>query len=275
MKLIHLLAASALLSAPLSAQLTIESFETYPMPVANFAMLTTNVLDDTTVEPGGIGPNLVAPGVTFSTSGAFLQWNGNGYFGQTSQNICGSGTDLEVVFDPPVTNMTCTLHVFTAAPEVAVVEYYDGSGNLLATLPAVNISVPSGIGLAYTGIPLGKMRIVATVQPSSPIIDNLVFGGPDLEITGTCGTARTLTVGNLQPLGPVAIAYGPAGNFTIPSGPCAGLNIAMATPTLAGIFTADAGGNFTVNFNPPAGLCGLRVQAVDMTTCQASQVAFL
>lgn len=275
MNKLPLLAATALLSAPLSAQLSFESFETYPMPAANFAMLTTNVLDDTTVEPGGIGPNLVVPGVTFSTSGPFLQWNGNGYFGQLSQNICGAGTDLVVEFDPPVTNMTCTLHMFTGAPEVAVVEYYDGNGNLVATVPAVNINLPSGVGLAYTGIPLGKMRILATVQASSPIIDNLLFGGPDLEITGSCGGPRTLTVGNLQPLGPVAIAYGPAGNFTIPSGPCAGLNIAMATPTLAGIFTADAAGNFTVNFTPPSGLCGLRVQAVDMTTCQASQVAFL
>lgn len=274
MKLIHLLGATALLSAPLSAQLTFESFETYVMPAANFAPLGTNVLDSTTID-GGQGPNLVQPGVTYSTSGSFLQWNGNGYFGQTSQNICGSGPDLEVVFDPPVTNMNCSLHVFTGAADVAIVEYYDGVGNLLATLPAVNISTPSGIGLSYTGIPLGKMRIIATLQASSPILDNLAYGGPDLEITGTCGSTRTLTVANLQPFGQVAIAYGPAGNYTIPSGPCAGLNLAMATPTLAGFFNADAAGNLTFNFNPPAGLCGLRVQAVDMTTCWASQVAFL
>lgn len=274
MKILPALAATALLCTPLSAQLTAESFETYNMPAANFEILGTNVLDSTTVNAGQ-GPNLVKPGATYSTSGAFLQWNGAGYFGQPSQNICGSGPDLVVEFNPPVTNLSASLHVFTGAADVAVVEYFDATGSLLATVPALSIPTASGVGIAYNGIPVGKLVITATLQPSSPIIDNLNFGGPDLEITGVCGGPRTLTVGNLTPFGPVAIAYGSAGNFTIPSGPCAGLNIAIATPTLAGIFNADASGNFTVNFNPPAGLCGNRVVAVDMTTCWASQIAFL
>ena len=65
-------------------------------------------------------------------------------------------------------------------------------------------------------------------------------------------------------------AYGPAGTFIIPSGPCAGLSIDIGAPTLAGFFTANASGDLSISTTLPAGACGLTVQAVDMATCTKS-----
>lgn len=262
------------LATPLAAQ-TSEDFEAYPLGASNFAPLTVSLLDSTTVEPGGIGPNLVEPGCAYSTNGPFLQWNGPGYFGQLSQNLCGAGTELVMEYTTHPTNIDFTLHVFNNAPDLVTVELWDASRRLVETRTGISVVDGTPVPFSYRGHPIATVKIIATQQPSSPIVDNHVWGGPDLRISGSCPGGKVLTINNATPLGSLAIAHGTAGVFTIPSGPCIGLELDLATPTLAGFFNADVNGDLSLNFNVPAGLCGRSVQAVDMATCQASQVIVL
>ncbi|PCJ54275.1 MAG: hypothetical protein COA70_06500 [Planctomycetota bacterium] len=261
------------LCAPLSAQ-TVEDFETYPVGFANGIPLSVSLLDDTTVD-AGIGPNLVKPGCTYSTGGPFLQWNGNGYFGQTSRNLCGAGLDVVMEYDPPVTNVTFDIMVFNTAPDLVRVEVYDPNRVLISTTSGINVTGGAGVPFTYHGKPVGSIKIWATQQPSSPIVDNHEYGGPNLTIIGGCPGAKTLSITGANPGAQLAIAHGVSGSFTIPNGPCAGAVLEISSPTLAGFFNADAAGNLTLNFNAPAGFCGRSVQVVDMSSCLVSQVATL
>lgn len=100
-------------------------------------------------------------------------------------------------------------------------------------------------------------------------------GGLVLAITGSCPGPMTVSVTGATASGSIAIAYGNAGSFIIPGGGCAGVNLAISSPTLAGFFTADASGNLTLSPTVPAALCGLTVQVVDMSSCTASNVDVL
>lgn len=99
--------------------------------------------------------------------------------------------------------------------------------------------------------------------------------GPSLTVTGTCPGPVTLDIAGATPFGGVALAYGPAGTFSIPSGSCAGTSLDIGAPTLATILGADAGGAVSFSVTLPAGACGLTVQAVDLGACVASNSAVL
>lgn len=96
-------------------------------------------------------------------------------------------------------------------------------------------------------------------------------GGFVLSIAGNCPGPMTISVSGATSPGSIALAYGNAGSWAIPNGPCAGTVLDLAgVPTLAGFFNPDAAGNLTLVPNVPAGLCGRTLQAVDMTTCTVS-----
>ncbi len=99
--------------------------------------------------------------------------------------------------------------------------------------------------------------------------------GPSLTVTGTCPGPVTLDIAGATPFGGVALAYGPAGSFSIPSGGCAGTSLDIGSPTLATILGADAGGGVSFAVTLPAGACGLTVQAVDLGSCAVSNAAVL
>ncbi|PCJ55254.1 MAG: hypothetical protein COA70_03155 [Planctomycetota bacterium] len=113
----------------------------------------------------------------------------------------------------------------------------------------------------------------------SATMDNWDLGdGPSLTlaIAGACPSPVTISVSGASAFASVAIAYGNAGSFTIPSGPCVGTVIDISAPTLGGFFPADASGNLSLTTPPlPAGLCGMTVQAVDMSNCAVSNTATL
>lgn len=98
---------------------------------------------------------------------------------------------------------------------------------------------------------------------------------PSLAKTGTCPGVLTLIISDASPHGSVAIVYGPAGGFVKPTPPCQGLTLGVSPPSLGAVRTADAAGVATLNFNAPPGACGRSVQAVDVTTCVATNVIVL
>ena len=93
---------------------------------------------------------------------------------------------------------------------------------------------------------------------------------PTLAAQGSCPGPITLTIRNVTANGSVVIVYGPAGVFVKPSPPCQGITLGISPPTFGAVSTADGAGIATLNFNAPPGVCGRRVQAVDLTTCTAT-----
>jgi len=100
-------------------------------------------------------------------------------------------------------------------------------------------------------------------------------GGLALSMTGTCPGVMNISVTGATAAGSVALAYGNAGSFTLPSGSCAGLVLDIANPTLAAFFTADSAGSVAISPNIPGAVCGLTLQAVDMATCSKSNAVIL
>ena len=97
----------------------------------------------------------------------------------------------------------------------------------------------------------------------------------DLTISGACPGVISLNLSGATPFGGVAVAFGSAGAFTIPGGRCAGITLDISNPTVALITFADSSGMVNLNPTLPAGLCGLTVQFVDLSSCLPSNPVIL
>ncbi len=95
--------------------------------------------------------------------------------------------------------------------------------------------------------------------------------------TGSCPGAVTLTVTNATAGGSIAVLYGPAGSFTQNSAnrPCQGLTLAIQVPTLGATVNANGSGTANLSFNAPPAACGRTVQAVDLSSCTATNAITL
>jgi len=96
-----------------------------------------------------------------------------------------------------------------------------------------------------------------------------------LTVLGSCPGALRVTVRNATPHGRIVIACGPAGAFVRTTPPCAGLQLSVTAPAHVRIARALAGGSAEANLQAGPGLCGLSVQAVDLTTCAPTNVIVL
>ncbi|MBL7009294.1 MAG: peptidase S8 [Planctomycetes bacterium] len=92
-------------------------------------------------------------------------------------------------------------------------------------------------------------------------------GGFQLGIqSGSCPGSMTFAVSGQTLGGKVAWIYGSPGSFTVSGGPCAGLTVDIANPT---VYQNALGTQITANV--PAGACGsIRLQCVDVATCTKS-----
>jgi len=100
-------------------------------------------------------------------------------------------------------------------------------------------------------------------------------GGPVLTRSGSCPGTMSFTVSNASPNKPVAYFYGRPGSFTQPGLPCQGLTFKLAAPVYAGYRRASPGGSATLTVPVPGIGCGFAVQAVDVTTCRATNAVTL
>jgi len=105
--------------------------------------------------------------------------------------------------------------------------------------------------------------------------------GPSLSIGGGApGSTMTFDFAGFTPSSPIAVVYGPSGQYVVPAGPCALLPIDVLPlnfppPTSLILLNSDGNGDAQlVQFVPPAG-AGLLVQAADAATCTASNTVTL
>ena len=100
-----------------------------------------------------------------------------------------------------------------------------------------------------------------------------------LNVTGSCPDALLADVNGASAHGQVALLYSfGIGSFSIPNGyPCAGTVLGLNhTVALGTTLNANASGNASYSFHVPPQACGrVYLQALDLTTCETSTVAFL
>jgi hypothetical protein len=110
-------------------------------------------------------------------------------------------------------------------------------------------------------------------------LDSLIWQAasqPRLVVTGACPGALPLTLDQLTPNGQVALLRSTTrGASTVPSGVCAGteVDLSFGALRLLGLFRADAAGRVTLTPTVPALGCLYFVQAVDLATCEVTNVS--
>lgn len=99
---------------------------------------------------------------------------------------------------------------------------------------------------------------------------------PRLSVTGLCPGSVTLRLTGATPNRSVGLLWGTAaGSTPVPSGPCAGTELGLADPALAGVRLADRDGALSFTRPLGAGQCDRLLQVLDATTCQLSEVVAL
>lgn len=212
-----------------------------------------------------------------------------------SASTCsGGGIFMTVAAGTPE---TLTMSLWTDLPSAGGVMLASGSGLAtpgtyfdvfwppVAVTPGTTYVLVFGttISMCYAGdttnpYPFGQVYANAGFG-SFPAFDytfrTWTDGGFSLSKSGTCPGPVQISVSGATTGGNVAFAYGPAGSFVLPPGPCAGTVLSISSPTLAAIVAADASGNIAISPTLPAGICGLTLQCVDMTTCTPSNTVVL
>ena len=119
------------------------------------------------------------------------------------------------------------------------------------------------LGQTASGFSSDAMAIIDSAPPMGPMISSV----------GTCPGPVTITVNGLTAGGQVAFVRANAtGSFTVPSGACAGTNLGLNAPQLLTTMMVPPGGTLTIPANLGAGQCTKYFQAVDLSTCQVSNV---
>lgn len=93
---------------------------------------------------------------------------------------------------------------------------------------------------------------------------------PELSHAGACPGVIDLAIARATPAGKVAILQGPAGTYVKSGVPCAGVIVGISNPVIGAIMHVNGVGGSLISFDPPAGLCGRTLQAIDLTTCLPS-----
>ncbi|KAA3607303.1 MAG: hypothetical protein DWQ01_16550 [Planctomycetota bacterium] len=249
---------------------TLDDFEAYVVGVGGAENINSFVLDDTTVTGTGQGPGLVQDGSTYScTGGNGLQWNGDTYFGLGSKTFLANTSDgrLTIQYDNPIGAFGFDLHAFDGFPDTATITILDSSGATIYTSGAISLGGSAGVFFGYQGTAISTVYVDGTYG-WSPIIDDHLYGdtGFSLSASGTCGGNMTFSVSNETSGGTIAYVYGVPGSYTHGGPVCGGVTLAISNPTLAQLTTATS----VTAFVPPSACGVIRVQAVDVSTCTAS-----
>jgi len=99
-----------------------------------------------------------------------------------------------------------------------------------------------------------------------------------LSRSGFCSFGQQVTVRarGAVPGALVAILHGTPGGSTVNTrGQCAGLSLELDNPQVLLVGFADAAGELAKQFTPPAALCGITLQAAELTTCRLSALVQL
>ncbi len=124
---------------------------------------------------------------------------------------------------------------------------------------------------SYGRLPDGG-RLLDTFALPTPLDPN-TRGAFELLLDGSCPGPVLISAVDASPAGAVALVYSSGlGSAAVPAGyPCAGTVLGLAAPLqLAATLTADVNGTASFGATLPSAACGLKLQALDLGTCSAS-----
>lgn len=159
---------------------TVETFETFDVPVGQAKGLDCKVLNNAAVCNGQSG--LVVPGIEITWGSGAGQWDGKDYVGAPSKEILSTGTPLVIDFGQTVEAFGVDLRAFVNFRGIAQIRVFGADDKDL-------LGVIAGTELPETGVPvfigwtdakgIGRVEFDQAVQGGgqwSPIADNLQFG---------------------------------------------------------------------------------------------------
>lgn len=203
--------------------------------------------------------------------------------------VNGTGADLVILdaqFDIGFYLISCDYDGFVASTvadhssglNVASTGYYfQFAGPYSADITGVevdlsNMSVPAGATV-------NAVRFTCVNTGCDPIgLCRLGSGGPTLAVTNlVAGSQASLSVTGATPNGLVAYAYSltGAGPTALPNSLCPALTLSLSNPIhRIGSISADASGAATLSQTVPpnAALLQINLQALDLTTCEVTNV---
>ena len=151
----------------------------------------------------------------------------------------------------------------------------DDNGNWLERDRALGMEQSASLG---SSVAVDGNAVVAGALGNSEV--NQLAGavhtyllGPELFTLGDCPGSTTIGLAGGTPneLAGLIWALAP-GTFPVPGGVCAGLELGLDQPNVLNALPADEDGEVRFDITAPGGICGLSIQAVDLATCEASNV---
>ena len=132
-----------------------------------------------------------------SIDSAFLQWNGNNYFGSLSKQILSNSQILTIDFTGAVQAYGLDASNFTGFGNNMTVSTFAADDSTLLFTSAV-FNPPNGEGTFYgfqNAGGIGSVVLTSINQPWSPIIDDLTFGTISGSAAPEPATLALLTLG--------------------------------------------------------------------------------
>ncbi len=205
---------------------TLEDFESYAIGNGKSAVLNITSLDQSTVA-NGQGPGLVGAGARYSDpSGTNMQWNGNGYYHQTTRTILThdrTAGRIAIEYTQFVDAMGIDFCGFSGYGFQGLVEVYDLEQNLVGSksFQVVNGGPERVFFGWYHAAGIGRVIAYNQTNPDvagSPQIDDHGYG--DCEGVGTiyCDS-NTNSTGAAAQISATGSASSSAGNLELTSTP--------------------------------------------------------
>jgi hypothetical protein len=254
-----------------------EKFEMYPIGFGSATGIGVSVLDSTTVDANGNGPNLVERGVTYSSTGS-MQWNGAGWFGQPSKTLMPGGT-LTMDYAAQQSSVSFTLNAFDGGYADAANCYaYDTFGNLVDSVLGIALPDANQVPVTLSGLNIIQVRVEGTIQSWGALIDNHDYTTEFpmyLDIAGPCPGVNAVSITGGVPGQACRILYSTSNaGSVITTGSCTGSWTDLGVPVriLPNAFFFNAAGEVNWNRFIPANACGrIYVQVIDQN-CRLSNV---
>ncbi|MHC4823143.1 MAG: C-type lectin domain-containing protein [Planctomycetota bacterium] len=253
--------------APASAQVTVLDVEVNPANGHTYMLLSESNWTDAEAAAVALGGHLVTVSDAAENTWVF----------STFGNWSGQARDLWIGFTDEQTE-----GIFLWTSGQSPIAYFNWSpgqpDNNMATDPSGEQYVHMyGSGSQYGP---GQWNDIFDADPGAAPWSFGLYGVVEIEtptslgVTGTCPGPMTIQVTGLTPLGPVALVTSGTGvgSQAVSAGGCVGLVLDLDLPTLRVVMAADANGDLSLPVNVPAGLCGTLLQAVDVGSCQVTNV---
>lgn len=142
---------------------------------------------------------------------------------------------------------------------------------LLATDPANADGLGQAIGFDGNTVVAGASGVNAEASDEGAAYTFLL--GPTLWASGICPGPMVFGLAGGTPGEQVGLVWSTdRGSFVVEQGSCVGLELGLDEPQPANVLPADADGEVYFPFASPLQACGLEIQAIDLTSCEPSNV---